>query len=145
MTPQRTLSLALLLFVAPQVGAAQAADSVRAIDANWARAYATNDTAYALAAMAPTFVMTSTNGSQKDRATELNDVRATPGLTVAYFRSADVMVRMHGSTAVVTGRFEWSTTLGGRTSETRRRYTATWVRGGPLGWQLVALHVGQSP
>ena len=141
----RTLPLALLL-AAPQLMRAQAsADSVRALDARWAAAYGTHDTVFALAAMSPAFVMTSTNGSQKDRATELGDVRPSAGLTVHYFRSADVQVHMHGNAAVVTGRLEWSTTFNGRTGDIRRRYTATWVRGGALGWQLVALHVGNSP
>ena len=144
MSTFRAFSLALLLG-APQVVAAQAADSVRALDARWAGAYATHDTALALAVMSPTFVMTATNGSQKDRTTELNDVRASAGLTVHYFRSADVDVRVHGNAAVVTGRLEWSMTYNGRASDVRRRYTATWVRGGTLGWQLVALHVGNSP
>ena len=144
MTTLRSLSLALL-FAVPRLLVAQAADSVRALDARWAGAYASHDTALALAAMSPRFVMTSTNGSQKDRAAELNDVRASPGYTVQYFRSADVQVHVHGDAAVVTGRLEWSVAANGRSSETRRRYTATWVRGGPLGWQLAALHVGQAP
>jgi ketosteroid isomerase-like protein len=136
----------VLVLLAPHVAVAQAtADSVRSLDARWAAAYGAHDTAFALAAMSPAFVMTATNGSQKDRATELADVRPSAGLTVHYFRSADVDVRMHGNAAVVTGRLEWSTTYNGRTSDVRRRYTATWVRGGTLGWQLVALHVGNSP
>lgn len=144
MTILRYSALALLLGV-PQLAVAQATDSVRALDARWAGAYASHDTALALAIMSPQFVMTSTNGSQKDRVAELNDVRASAGYTVQYFRSADVKVQAYENAAVVTGRLEWSTISNGRASETRRRYTATWVRGGPLGWQLVALHVGQSP
>jgi ketosteroid isomerase-like protein len=140
-----SISLGLLILATPQLVVAQAADSVQALDARWAAAYATHDTAYALAAMSPAFVMTSTSGRVKDRAAELHDVRVAPGLTVNYFRSADVQVRMHDAVAIVTGQLEWSTTSAGGTSEMRRRYTATWVRGGPLGWQLVALHVGQSP
>ena len=141
----RTLPIAAMLLMPPVAGAQTSADSVRSLDARWAAAYGTHDTAFALAAMSPAFVMTSTNGSQKDRATELGDVRPSAGLTVHYFRSADVDVRMHGNAAVVTGRLEWSTTYNGRTGDVRRRYTATWVRGGSLGWQVVALHVGQAP
>jgi ketosteroid isomerase-like protein len=141
----RTIPIAAMLLMPPVAGAQTSADTVRSLDARWAAAYGTHDTAFALAAMSPAFVMTSTNGSQKDRATELGDVRRSAGLTVHYFRSADVDVRMHGNAAVVTGRLEWSTTYNGRTGDVRRRYTATWVRGGSLGWQLVALHVGQAP
>jgi ketosteroid isomerase-like protein len=124
----------------------QAADAqaVRALDARWANAYATHDTALALQVMAEDFVMTTTAGGMKDRASELNDVRGDtdePG----DFRSMDVAVNIHGDAAVVTGRLEWSFVIEGRTVEVARRYTATWVRGGPLGWSMVALHVGRVP
>lgn len=141
----RSLPLVLLLLAPAAVQSQGVADSVRAIDARWAASYAQHDTALALGLMAPDFVATATNGSTKDRATELADVRANPGLTVHYFRSADVRVRAYGNAAVVTGRLEWSMTYNGRASEVRRRYTATWVRGGAHGWQLVSLHVGNAP
>lgn len=124
---------------------AAAEAEVRALDARWANSYATHDTTLALQVMAEDFVMTSTNGGTKDRATELNDVRGDASSTLHYFRSADVDVNVHGVAAVVTGRLEWSATYNGSTSDVARRYTATWVRGGPLGWRLVALHVGRAP
>jgi hypothetical protein len=95
--------------------------------------------------MSDDFVMTSTNGGMKDRATELRDVRGDDSSTLHYFRSADVDVRMHEDAAVVTGRLEWSFTFNGNTNEVARRYTATYARGGPLGWRMVALHVGRVP
>jgi ketosteroid isomerase-like protein len=123
----------------------EAAGQVRALDARWAQAYAEHDTAFALQLMSEDFVMTSTNGGLKDRALELRDVRGDDSSVLHYFRSRDVDVRVHGDVAVVTGRLEWSFTYNGGTSDVARRYTATYVRGGPLGWRLVALHVGRVP
>ena len=124
---------------------AVAGEEVRALDARWANAYATHDTAFALQLMSDDFVMTSTNGAMKDRATELRDVAGDASSTLHYFRSADVDVRTHGAAAVVTGRLEWSYTHDGQTSEVARRYTASYMRGGPHGWRMVALHVGRAP
>jgi hypothetical protein len=117
-------------------------DSVRRLDSLWANAYATHDTVFARQVFADDFVMTAGNGTMKDREAELGDIRPAAGIVVTYFRSADVTVRVLGTAAVVTGRLEW--VLGSR-PEIRRRYTATWSRGGVHGWRMVALHVGPSP
>jgi ketosteroid isomerase-like protein len=115
------------------------------IDALWAKSYATHDTATALRIFAEDLVVTATNGQLKDRATEMRDVEASPGMTVNYFRSADVNARRYGDAGVVTGRLEWEISANGRTNALRRRYTAFYVRGGDFGWRMVALHVGQAP
>lgn len=138
-------------FVAPAVtaqAAAQASNNeslVRRADSSWTRAYATHDTLLALRVFAESFRMTATDGRLKNRRDELADVRATPGMTVEFFRSADVHVQMLEHAAVVTGVLEWRLTTNGAGVDTRRRYTATWSRGGPLGWQMVALHIGRAP
>lgn len=130
-------------------GALADADSdeaaVRALDARWANAYASHDTAFARQLMADDFVMTSTNGSMTDRAAELRDVAGNPALQPHHGRSSDVDVRLHGDAAVVTGLLERSFTAeGGSTTSVARRYTAMYDRGGPLGWRMIALHVGQA-
>jgi hypothetical protein len=137
---------ALILVYASGSAKAQATrsamDSVRRLDSLWANAYAKHDTVFAKQLMADDFVMTAGNGSMKDREAELGDVRPAAGIVVTYFRSADVNVRTHGAAAVVTGRLEW---VLGNGPQIRRRYTATYARGGVHGWRLVALHVGPSP
>jgi ketosteroid isomerase-like protein len=122
-----------------------AADTIRALDSAWARAYARNDTALALQLFADDLVVTSGAGVVKDRAGEMRDVRATPGGTIHYFRTSDVRVRVHGGAAVAAGLAAWSYTWQGRRDDYRRRYTATFARGGPLGWRMVALHIGPAP
>lgn len=126
-------------------GVSSAEPHIRRADSSWTRAYATHDTALALSVFADSFRMTATDGRLKNRRDELADVRATPGMTVEYFRSTDVHVQVLEGAAVVTGLLEWRVTTNGAGVDTRRRYTATWNRGGPLGWQMVALHIGRAP
>jgi ketosteroid isomerase-like protein len=135
--------IAAVAFVTSIAGAQSTAAQLRALDSAWTRSYATHDTMLARRVMAADIVITATNGTMKDLAKELEDVKAWPGMTVNYFRSADVTVHERGN--VVTGRLEWEISQNGRTSALKRRYTATYARGGPLGWQIVALHIGTSP
>ncbi len=116
-------------------------DSIRTLDRGWGNSYATHDTVYARALFADDFSVLSGNGSIKSRETELADVRATPGLTMDYFRTSDVDVRVHGSGTFVTGIAEWKFAYNGRSNTLRRRYTALYLRGGPLGWRMIALHM----
>jgi hypothetical protein len=62
-----------------------------------------------------------------------------------YFRTTDVRSRVYDGAAVVTGEAAWQFEMNGRVVSNRRRYTAVYSRGGPLGWQLVALHMGRAP
>jgi len=136
------LPMALLLLVLPQRGTAQTPnDTLRHLDSAWARSYATNDTALANKLFDDSLVVTGGNGRVKDKKGEMADVGpAQPGFQIHYFRTSDVRVQPRAG--VVTGLAEWSWTFNGRTSLTRRRYTAVYARGGPLGWRMVALHIG---
>jgi len=118
--------------------------SLLRVDSAWARSYATNDTATAIQLFSDEFFMTATNGAIKNKAGELADVRPTPGLKMNYFRTEQVRTRTHGTTGVVTGIADWEFEMNGNTSKLRRRYTAVYVRGGPLGWQMVTLHMGRA-
>jgi hypothetical protein len=121
------------------------AEALRKIDAEWTRSYAEHDTATAMKIFDDRIIVTSGTGALKDKQGELADVRPAPGMQVHYFRSRDVEIRQHEGTAVVAGLIEWSVTFNGRTSNLRRRYTATYARGGPLGWRMMALHIGPAP
>jgi ketosteroid isomerase-like protein len=124
---------------------AENADAIRALDAGWARSYQVHDTAYAIQLFADDMVVTATNGSLKNKQGELADIRPSPNLKMDYFRTKDVNVRMLEGGAVVTGLAEWSFTFNGRASQVARRYTSVFARGGPLGYQIVALHIGRAP
>ena len=136
------ISLALL----PSSAASQdVAQALRALDSAWARAYATHDTSLAMQVFAEDLIVTSVGGALKDRAGEIGDVRRAPGLQLEYFRTSDTKIRVYEGSAVVTGLAEWKYTLNGQVSNPRRRYTAVYVKGGPLGWRMVALHMGRAP
>lgn len=130
-----------LLLLATSAHAQTATDTLRSLDSAWARSYATNDTALANKLFDDSLIVTGGNGRLKDKKGEMADVGpAQPGFTIHYFRTSDVRVQPRGG--VVTGLAEWQWTWQGKTNSTRRRYTAVYVRGGPLGWRMVALHIG---
>jgi hypothetical protein len=117
-----------------------------ALDSVWARNYALNDTATAALLMADDFVALSSNGSLKDKAAEMGDIRPTPGLTMKYFRTTGARVIPVGASgAAIVGSAEWSFEQNGRPATITRGYVAVYMRGGPLGWQLKALRMGSPP
>jgi hypothetical protein len=120
-------------------------DSILTLDRAWARSYATHDTALAMALFDRELSATSSAGVQKGWAGELADVRPQAGLTMHYFRTTNAAVKLHERTAIVTGIAEWSFTFNGRQNALRRSYTTVWLPGGPLGWRMVALHLGAAP
>lgn len=140
-----TLLTALIILAPPQSAAAQSTrDSLLALDSAWARSYATSDTALANKLFDDSLIVTGGNGRLKDKKGEMADVGPLPpGFQIHYFRTSDV--RAQARAGVVTGLAEWSWTFNGRTSTARRRYTAVYARGGPLGWRMVALHIGPAP
>jgi hypothetical protein len=141
----KTATVSLVLVGLAHAAAAQTArDTLLKLDSAWARSYATNDTALASKLFDDSLIVTSGNGRLKDKKGEMADVGpAQPGFQIHYFRTSDVRVQPRAG--VVTGLAEWSWTFNGNTNLTRRRYTAVYARGGPLGWRMVALHIGPAP
>src|SRR5215212_5968983 len=101
----RSLSFAALalatLALAPagaQTTSGTSADSaaILRLDSIWARNYAVHDTATAARLMADDFYMTSANGSVKNKAAEMRDIRPAAGLRMDYFRTEHPSVRVHG-------------------------------------------------
>jgi ketosteroid isomerase-like protein len=139
-------SLTVLALLVPGALAAQqnAADSVMFLDAAWAHAYKVHDTTFAKRLFAADLVVTSANGTLKDREKELDDIRPSPQFVMDYFKTDSVQVRVHGNAAVVTGVAEWRFVWRGQPTTNRRRYTAVYARGGPLRWRMVALHMGRA-
>ncbi len=137
--------IVLLALIVSAAEAQDAVDSVLSLDRGWARAYATHDTALADVLFSSDMVVTSSSGQLKDKAGELADVRPAPDFAMEYFRTRDVAARHRESTVVLTGIAEWAFRFKGTRSELRRRYTAVYVRGGRLGWQILALQLGPAP
>jgi ketosteroid isomerase-like protein len=61
-------------------------------------------------------------------------------LTIAHHETSDVLVRVFGTTAIVTGRAVMRGSFMGNVFAGEFRYTDIWVPG-PNGWQVVASHV----
>ena len=83
------------------------------------------------------------NGMPKNREQEMRDIRPSAGLTMHFFRTSDVTIHCYTGSCAVVGVAEWEFEFNGRVSATRRRYSANYVRGGSLGWQMVTLHISQ--
>ena len=139
------LAILAALTIASTLPAQTPEESLRRVDAEWARSYAEHDTSTAMKLFDERIIVTSGSGTLKDRNGELGDIRPSAGLQMHYFRTSDVQLRMLVASAVVVGLAEWSFTWNGRTSTIRRRYTATYSQGGPLGWRMIALHIGPAP
>ena len=130
--------------VGAQSSAQPSADvaTIHRLDTLWARMYARHDTMLARSLYAEDLVFTSANGNQKTRDQELADVRPQAGLVMDYFRTTPTQVRVHEGAAVVTGTAEWRFTWNGDTREVKRAYTIMYSKGGPLGWRILAVHMG---
>jgi len=136
----------LFILMCPAALAAQnTRDSLLKLDSAWARSYAMNDTALAGKLFDDSLIVTSGNGRLKTKSGEMADVAPTPGGEIHYFRTSGAVARAYGSAGFVVGLAEWSYTFNGRRGDYRRRYTAVYARGGPLGWRMVALHIGPAP
>jgi hypothetical protein len=119
-----------------------AVDSLYWLDSAWARAYLRHDVKMAERLFDDSLFVTSGPGRIKDKPGEIGDVRETPGMTLNHFRTRDVIVRAYKEAGVVMGLLDWSFTLNERVTRNYRRYTAVWIRGGPMKWKMVALHIG---
>src|SRR5262245_6251959 len=126
-----------------QTAGAQGVSLSRA-DSLWARNYATNDTTTAKQLFSNNLAVFSSSGTIKNKAAELADVGPAPGLTMQYFRTRNVRTREHGNLGLVSGLAEWAFQQGGQTRSIQRGYTAAYKRGGALGWELIALRMGQA-
>jgi ketosteroid isomerase-like protein len=116
--------------------------AVRKLDSLWASLYAKHDTASAAQLYAPSLVFLSADGRHKTLADELGDIRPAPGLTMEYFRTAPTTVKTFDRVAVVSGTAAWRFTMNGSPRQIERPYTAVYGRGGPLGWRILAIQMG---
>src|SRR3954470_20377416 len=124
---------------------AKAVAEVRELDRRWADSYVSHDTVFANALLSDDILITSSNGLMKPKSGEVRDIAFTPGWEIHYFRTTSVEVHASGDAAVVAGLASWAYTNKGQRSDVSRRYTATYARGGKLGWRMIALHLGPPP
>jgi ketosteroid isomerase-like protein len=109
---------------------------------DWCAAYSTNDTAALDRILADDYVLTGGTGKMTTKADALESTRKK---AVRYSRveNRDMKARVHGDTAVVTGRTLLAgTRAGGASFEIEIRFTDTLVRDGK-SWKGLAAHVSR--
>jgi ketosteroid isomerase-like protein len=116
--------------------------TVRKLDSLWANLYAKHDTTSALQLYSESLVFIGGDGRHKTRADELGDIRPAPGLTMEYFRSEPTTVKTFDCVAIVSGTASWRFAMNGTPRQISRPYTAIYGRGGPLGWRILAVQMG---
>ena len=116
--------------------------AIRKLDSLWASLYAKHDTVAAAQLYAPYLVFVSANGTHKTVADEMADIRPAPGLVMEYFRTNPTTVKTFDRVAIVSGTADWRFTMNGTPRQIGRPYSAIYTRGGPLGWRIVAVQMG---
>lgn len=116
------------------------AREIAALDSAWADAMVRGDTAYLKELFADELVVTSSNGTVRGKAGELDDVRPRPEFRTDWFRTSELSIRPYGNTAVVTGLARWQLTMASGSTENVRRYTAVYASRNNR-WQMVALQL----
>jgi ketosteroid isomerase-like protein len=116
--------------------------AVRKLDSLWASLYAKHDTVSAAQLYAPYLVFVSANGTHKTFAGEMADIRPAAGLVMEYFRTTPTTVKTFDRVAIVSGTADWRFAMNGTPRQVGRPYTAIYTRGGPLGWRIVAVQMG---
>ena len=86
--------------------------------------------------LADGFVYTDVDGSVKNRAQWLSDVKKE-SLHYEQLANRDQVVHMYGNTALVTGEYREKVVLKGKTVLRRGRFTDTWIKLNGV-WKCVA-------
>ncbi len=143
MTKIRFLLLVLLLgmaatgaFSAPQQS--DPPSKILALENKWNEAYKQGDVATLNSLLADDFVITVEEGMTFSKAGYLAHC-GDPENRVVISEMSDLKVRMHGSTAIVTGAYHEKGTSKGKPYEYRDRLTDVWMLIDSR-WQLIGSH-----
>ena len=138
MSKYASIAATLMFALALGWSTAHAAESVdqqaiSKIEHEWADAFKTHDKAVLEKHLSEDFVFTAEDGKvSKGRAAYIDGLMSGPKLTD--YTMSDVLITVHGSTAVVTGKFSGKDTTGA--SDTTR-FTDTFTKGSQ-GWKAIA-------
>ncbi|HYX70481.1 MAG TPA: nuclear transport factor 2 family protein [Terriglobales bacterium] len=101
-------------------------------------AYKQRDIAALNSLMADDFIITVEDGTTFSKTGYIAHI-GEPGTRVEISEVSDAKVRLHGSTAVVTGAYREKGTSHGKPYEYHDRFTDVWMELGGK-WQLIASH-----
>jgi ketosteroid isomerase-like protein len=116
----------------------RAKQTIAALEEAWIQAVIKRDAAAFDRLLAPEFVYTE-DDRVYTKAQLIKEV-TTGSDTVTSGRNEDLVVRIHGNTAIATGWLVLIGRSGGKPFERRYRYTDTWQRAAAAGsrWRVVA-------
>lgn len=128
--------IATFVSLTSQTLATDAAESLRAINAEYDRALVNDDVGALDRIYSEDFTYTNPDGVLRSKPDQIAFVRAGKlGLTAGH--SDDVHVRVYGDFAIITGRFNGVLRGAVGQVEFRERYTTTWLRRADR-WVLLA-------
>jgi ketosteroid isomerase-like protein len=129
------------------VGAAAASNDegtrLRSLERELNRAIATRDTRRVAEMLTDDWILVTGNGRVKSKADVLAEI-TVPDLEFQDNETRDVMVRVWGDTAVITGTLHQRYKLRGTQENVTLRYTDTWTRSGD-SWRQVSGHASRLP
>lgn len=126
------------------VGLSDDEREILALNRQWADAIVRGDVATLDRLFAEDMILTDSNGNVRNKAQEIESLRPGADLTTYFFNTDDVLVRVHGNAAVLTGRATWRIRYQGRDVDNARRYTSMYARQNGR-WRIVAQHLTRIP
>ena len=135
------LSLAVIFFYFP--ASAQEKDksdtaTIKALELKWTEAYKQRQIDMLSSLLADDFVITVEDGNVYSKAGYITH-SADPATHVEVAEMTDLKVRVHGSTAVITGAYHERGETNGKRYEYRDRFTDIWMKVAGQ-WQVIASH-----
>ena len=128
------LILFVLLFALPVLADDEA--DLRKLDRGIVTATIAQDAAWFEKNLTPDYVLTTSRGSMISRADLLRDLKL---VKIEPYEPSEVVVRIYGDTAVITGRIVQKYSTNGEHIEADLRYTDVWLKT-KEGWKNSAGH-----
>ena len=114
------------------------AANIRAMELQWTESYKQRQVQMLSSLLADDFVITVEDGNTYSKMGYISH-SAEPSVHVEVAEMSDLKVRMHGTTAVVTGAYHERGESNGKRYEYHDRLTDVWMKVGGR-WQVVASH-----
>ena len=111
---------------------------IRSMELKWTESYRQRQVNILASLLDEDFIITIEDGSTYGKTGYISH-SAEPGVKVEVAQMSDLKVRMHGTTAVVTGAYYERGASKGKPYEYHDRFTDVWMKGGGK-WQVVASH-----
>jgi ketosteroid isomerase-like protein len=138
-----TFVLAATLLATTAARASEEAARLRTLELDLNRAIVARDAHRVSDLVSDDWILINGAAKIKTKA-DLLDELALPEMEFQQIDARDVMVRVWGDTAVVTGTLHQRYRLRGRQTELTLRYTDTWARTGD-SWRQVSVHMTRLP